>query len=218
MKKPLDFLKKIKKNNNRDWFLKNKPVYEEAKQEFEKVIADILAKSIKFDKKLAGLEAKKTLFRINRDVRFSKDKSPYKSNFGAFINSGGKNSPLPGYYLHVEPGKAFIAGGCWMPMPDKLAAIRQEIDYHFNDFKKILSQKEFKKYFGGKLSAEDKLVNPPKGYDKENPAVEFLKFKHFVVVHNISDKVLLSPKFPQYVADVFKAMYQFNQFLKKAVE
>jgi len=218
MKKPLDFLKKIKKNNNRDWFLKNKPVYEEAKQEFEKVIADILAKSIKFDKKLAGLEAKKTLFRINRDVRFSKDKSPYKSNFGAFINSGGKNSPLPGYYLHVEPGKAFIAGGCWMPMPDKLAAIRQEIDYHFNDFKKILSQKEFKKYFGEKLSAEDKLVNPPKGYDKENPAVEFLKFKHFVVVHNISDKVLLSPKFPQYVADVFKAMYPFNQFLKKAVE
>jgi len=112
MKKTLDFLKKIKKNNNRDWFLKNKPVYEEAKQEFEKVIADILVKSIQFDKKLAGLEAKKTLFRINRDVRFSKDKSPYKTNFGAFINSGGKNSPLPGYYLHVEPGKAFIAGSC----------------------------------------------------------------------------------------------------------
>jgi len=218
MKKTLTFLKKLKKNNNRDWFLKNKPEYEEAKKEFEKIIEDTLARSTKFDKKLTGLEAKKTLFRINRDVRFSKDKSPYKTNFGAFINSGGKDSPLPGYYIHIEPGKAFIAGGCWMPMPDKLAAIRQEIDYHFTDFKKILSQKEFKKYFAGKLSDEEKLVNPPKGYDKENLAVEFLKYKHFVVLHKVDDKKLLSPKFPQYAADVFKAMYPFNLFLKKAVE
>src|ERR1035437_5453073 len=204
MKKTLAFLKKLKKNNNRDWFLKNKPVYEEAKKEFEIIIADTIIHSIKFDKKLVGLEAKKTLFRINRDVRFSKDKSPYKTNFGSFINSGGKNSTLPGYYIHIEPGNSFIAGGCWMPMPDKLAAIRQEIDYHLNDFKHILSRKEFKKYFGGKLSDEEKLVNPPKGYDKENPAVEFLKFKHFVVLHKVDDKKLLSPKFSQYAADVFK--------------
>ena len=218
MKKTLDFLKKIKKNNDRDWFLKNKLVYEEAKAEFEKVISDVLTKSIKFDKTLAALEAKKTLFRINRDVRFSKDKSPYKTNFGAFINAAGKNSTLPGYYIHIEPGNSFIAGGCYMPEADKLAAIRQEIDYHFSDFKKLLAQKEFKKYFGGKLSDEEKLVNPPKGYDKENPAVEFLKYKHFIVLHKVDDKKLLGPKFPQYVADVLKAMQPFNLFLKKALE
>ena len=218
MKKILVFLKKLKNNNNKEWFDKNRPAYEEAKKEFVKIIEDTLIHSVKFDKKLAGLEAKKTLFRINRDVRFSKDKSPYKTNFGANVSPGGKNNMIPGgYYIHIEPGKSFIAGGCYMPEPDKLTAIRQEIDYHFNDFKKILSQKEFKKYFDGKLSDEEKLVNPPKGYDKENPAVEFLKYKHFIVLHKVDDKKILSPKFPQYTAAIFKAMYPFNLFLRKAV-
>jgi uncharacterized protein (TIGR02453 family) len=218
MKTTLDFLKKIKDNNNKDWFTANKPKYEEAKKEFEKVVEAILTASAKFDKTLAGLEAKKTLFRINRDVRFSKDKSPYKNNFGASMNPGGKNSFLSGYYLHIEPGgKSFLAGGCYMPMPDKLAAIRQEIDYHFADFKKILNDKNFKQYFDG-LSDEEKLVNPPKGYDKENPAVEFLKYKHFIVLRKVSDKELLSPEFPKYAATVLKAMLPFNLFLRKAVE
>ena len=219
VKKTTTFLKKLKKNNSKEWFDKNRTEYEEAKKEFVKIIEETLAQSVKFDKKLAGLEPKKTLFRINRDIRFSKDKSPYKTNFGANVSPGGKSNLIPGgYYIHVEPGKSFIAGGCYMPEPEMLNSIRQEIDYHFADFKKILAQKEFRKYFGGKLSDEEKLVNPPKGYDKENPAVEFLKFKHFIVLHKVDDKLLLSPKFPKYVADVFKAMYPFNMFLRKAVE
>ena len=217
MKKTTEFLKKLKKNNNKEWFDKNRPAYEEAKKEFTAVIENVLNQCIKFDKQLAGLEAKKTLFRINRDIRFSKNKDPYKNNFGSSMSPGGKKGMLAGYYLHVEPGKSFLAGGSYMPEPDKLNAIRQEIDYNLKDFKKILAQKDFQKYFGG-LSDEEKLVNPPKGYDKENPAVEILKNKHFIAYHEVSDKILLSPKFPQYAVTVFKAMHPFLQFLRKAGE
>jgi uncharacterized protein (TIGR02453 family) len=216
MKKSVEFLKKIKKNNNKEWFDKNRPAYEEAKKEFTGIIEDTLAQCQKFDKLLAGMQAKKTLFRINRDIRFSKNKSPYKTNFGSRMMPGTKDNMIPGYYLHVEPGNSFLAGGSYMPEPGQLAAIRQEIDYNFKDFKKILAHKDFKKYFGGKLSDEEKLANPPKGYDKENPAVEFLKYKHFIVYHKVNDKVLLSPKFSQYASGVFKAMHPFLTFLREA--
>ncbi len=217
MQQTLNFLNKIKKNNNRDWFEKNKPVYLEVKQAHEQVVQQVINNIAKFDPKIAGLEAAKTTFRIYKDVRFSKDKTPYKSNMGASINPGGKKSDIPGYYLHVEPGNSFLAGGCWMPMPDKLAAMRQEIDYNYADFKKILAHKEFKKYFDG-INDEGKLVNPPKGYDKENPAVEILKNKCFILVHNIDDKMLLSKEYPKYAASVFKAMYPFLLFLREAVK
>ncbi|MGZ3862343.1 MAG: DUF2461 domain-containing protein [Bacteroidia bacterium] len=213
MKKANDFLKKLKKNNNKEWFDKNRTVYEEAKAEFSEIVQDVLNRVAKFDKSMAGMEAKKTLFRINRDIRFSKNKDPYKTNFGSNMSPGGKKSLLAGYYLHMEPGKCFLAGGCYMPEPAQLAAIRQEIDYDFKNFKKILEQKDFKKYFGG-LSDEEKLVNPPKGYDKENPAVEYIKYKHFIAYHEVPDKIVMSPKFPQYAADVFKAMYPFIVFLR----
>lgn len=218
MKKTVEFLKKIKKNNNKEWFDKNKPAYEEAKKEFTAVVEDILKENTKFDKLLSGMVAKKTLFRINRDIRFSKNKSPYKTNFGSRMMPGTKENVIPGYYLHVEPGNTFLAGGSYMPMPDKLAAIRQEIDYHFKDFQKILAHKDFKKHFKGKLSDEEKLVNPPKGYEKDNPAIEYLKFKHFILYCKVDDKMLLSPKFPKYAAEVFKAMYPFISFLRKASE
>lgn len=217
MKKTTAYLKKLKKNNNKEWFDKNRPEYEAAREEFRKVIEEVITLTAKFDKQVAGLDPKKSLFRINRDIRFSKDKTPYKTNFAADMSPGGKNSMKPGYYLSVQPGNYFIAGGSYMPMPDKLAAIRQEIDYNFKDFKKILAQKEFKKYFGG-ISDEGKLVNPPKGYDHDNPAVDILKNKHFIVFHKVPDKIALSPKFPKYVASVNKAMYPFLQFLRKAVE
>ena len=217
MKKTDAYLKKLKKNNNKEWFDKSRPAYEEAREEFRLIIEEVLKSVIKFDKEVASLEAKKTLFRINRDIRFSKDKTPYKTNFAADMSPGGKNSMRPGYYLSAQPGNYFLAGGSYMPMPDKLAAIRQEIDYNFKDFQKIMAQKDFKKYFGG-ISDEGKLVNPPKGYEKDNPAAEILKNKHFIVYHKVPDKIALSPKFPKYAADVFKAMHPFLVFLRKAVE
>ncbi len=217
MEQTLAFLKQIKKNNNKEWFEKNKSVYLKSKENLQALITKVLTLTAKFDKEVAGIDPAKTIFRIYKDVRFSKDKTPYKINMGAHITPGGKNSPLPGYYIHIEPGNCFLGGGCYMPMPDKLAAIRQEIDYNYADFKKILNHKDFKKFFTG-LADEGKLVNPPKGYDKENPAVEVLKNKHFVVIHNFNDKELLSPDFPKYAASAFKAMHPFLLFLREAMK
>ncbi|MFL5754340.1 MAG: DUF2461 domain-containing protein, partial [Bacteroidia bacterium] len=216
MKNSLSFLSKLSKNNNKPWFDENKKEYDAAKKEFIAVVDKLIKNVTKFDPEMAGLEASKTIFRINRDIRFSKDKTPYKNNFGASINPGGKNSFTSGYYLHVEAGgKSFLAGGCYMPQPDQLSAIRQEIDYHPAEFKKILSNKDFVSYFK-KLDEEDKLKTAPKGYEKDNPNIELLKHKHFIVVHNLTDKQVTSPDFTEYCAKVYKAMLPLNKFLRKA--
>ncbi len=215
--KTLSYLSALKKNNNRDWFEKNRPSYETAKADVQKFIQELIPELSKFDKALVGLEGKKCMFRINRDVRFSKDKTPYKTNFGASIKPGGKKSPLPGYYLHLDPTSAFLAGGIWMPEPDKLNAIRQEIDYNFKDFQKIVNDKNFKKHFGT-LSQDEKLVNVPKGYLKDNPAAEFLKLKSFVAYKNISAKETTSKIFIKQCVETFKAMHALNLFLRKAMD
>lgn len=213
----LKFLVSLKKNNNKEWFDKNRPTYETARKDFQTFVDTLIPELARFDKAVAGLEGKKCLFRINRDVRFSKNKSPYKTNFGAIINPGGKKSNLPGYYIHIEPGAAFIAGGVWMPEADKLNAIRQEIDYNLPEFQKIVNDKNFKKHFG-KLSQEDKLVNPPKGYDKENPALELLKLKSFIAYKDLDSKVLTSKTFLKQCVETFKAMYTLNLFLRRAMD
>src|SRR6266542_1281494 len=135
-KNTFDFLKKIKKNNDREWFEKNKDQYLNAKEDVENNIQSLIGEFSKFAPELKGLDAKKCLFRIYRDIRFSKDKRPYKTNLGASLNPGGKKVQSPGYYIHFEPGNSFIAGGIWMPEAPELNAIRQEIDYHSRDFLK----------------------------------------------------------------------------------
>lgn len=217
METTLKFLKQLAKNNRKEWFDENRKTYEAAKVEFEAVVKAVIDKAIVYDPLLAGLEAKKCMFRINKDVRFSKDKSPYKQNMGASINPGGKKSMIPGYYLHVEPGKSFLAGGCWQPMPDMLAAIRQEIDYNAKDFRKILAAKDFKNYFGA-LSEEDKLKTAPKGYDKAHEDIDLLQHKSFIAVHELTDAQVLDKNFPTYVSKVFKAMLPLNSFLRNTMD
>src|SRR6187455_821183 len=135
----LDFLKKLSRNNNREWFEKNKSRYLEIKDEFEIFVTDVLHEMIPFDESLAGLNPKKLTFRIYRDVRFSKDKRPYKTNMGASFSPSGKGMGIPGYYLHLEPGdKSFVATGLFMPEPDKLTKVRQEIDYSGDKLSKIV--------------------------------------------------------------------------------
>ena len=217
-KETLDFLRKLKKNNNRDWFEKNKPHYLAAKEDVEKSLAAILKGIRAFDKRFTeDMEAKKFIFRIYRDVRFSKDKRPYKTNIGASINPGGKMMQVPGYYMHIEPGEAFLAGGMWMPEAPLLAKIRQEIDYNFDEFKKIVSDKTFKKYFKT-LSTEDSLSTTPKGYAKDHPAIEFLKLKSFIVVADLPDKDVLSKNFTKKAAEIYKAMKPLNDFLQRAID
>jgi uncharacterized protein (TIGR02453 family) len=217
METTLMFLKQLAKNNTKEWFDVNRKTYEASKAEFEIIVKSVIDKSLLFDNKLAGLEPKKCLFRINKDVRFSKDKSPYKLNMGASINPGGKKSEIPGYYIHIEPGKCFLAGGSYMPMPDMLAAIRQEIDYNTADFKKILNAKDFKTYFK-ELSQDDKLKTAPKGYPKDHPELNLLQHKNFIMYHPIKDEAVLNKNFPTYAAKVFKAMLPMNEFLRACME
>ncbi|MDQ3110687.1 MAG: DUF2461 domain-containing protein [Bacteroidota bacterium] len=217
-KPTLAFLTKIKKNNNREWFEKNKELYIAAKEDVENNIEEIINGIRKFDKRIpADLSAKKCVFRIYRDVRFSKDKKPYKNNLGASINPGGKKDVSPGYYIHVQPGAAFVAGGMWMPEAPNLNKIRQEIDYNLSDFLKIINDKTFKKTFG-KLSIEDSLVNAPKGYPKDHKAAEFLKLKSFIVVANLKDADLLGKNYEKKVIEICKAMQPLNNFLQRAID
>lgn len=212
-----DFLNKLKNNNNKEWFDKNRSLYEAAKKDVELFVEELIISTSKFDPAIKHLEAKKCMFRINRDIRFSKDKTPYKINLAATISPGGKKSFSPGYYIHLQPGASFLAGGTWRPEPPQLNAIRQEIDYNADEFKKIISHKEFKKFFGG-LSEEDKLKTVPKGYDKGHPEIEFLKNKSFIVVHDLKDKDVLSKDFLKHCISVFKTMYPLELFLRRACD
>lgn len=216
METSLKFLKQLSNNNSKEWFDINRKTYEICKTEFELIVKSVIDKSTLFDNALLNLEAKKCMFRINKDVRFSKDKSPYKTNMGASINPGGKKSMIPGYYIHIEPNNSFLAGGCYQPLPEMLAAIRQEIDYNSFELKKILSAKDFKTYFK-ELSPDDKLKTSPKGYDKNHPEIELLQHKHFIAIHHLKDEDVINKNFSIYVSKVFKAMLPLNMFLRNCM-
>lgn len=216
--KSLQFLKKLKNNNNRDWFEVHKNEFNEAKLEFEEFVQKLIGVISKFDKSVSpDLKAKDCVFRIYKDVRFSKDKTPYKTNFGASINPGGKKSLQAGYYFHVQPGNIFIAGGNYMPPPDMLQAIRQEIDYNGDKLGKILKAKSYTAYFDG-LDQEDKLKTVPKGYDKEHKYLELLKLKSFIAFTNVDEKKLNSKDILTYLGNGYKAMLPLNQFLREAID
>jgi uncharacterized protein (TIGR02453 family) len=216
-KSTFDFLTKLKKNNTKEWFDKNRPEYEIAKTDYKEFIAALIQTIARFDPSVKTLEPKHCIFRINRDIRFSNDKTPYKINLGATIGPGGKKSYDAGYYIHIQPGASFLAGGVWRPPAPQLHAIRQEIDYNVPEFKKIISHKDFKKYFGS-LSEEDKVKTTPKGYDKSHSEIESLKLKSFIMVYDLKDKEVLSKDFNHLCADVFKAMYPMNLFLRRACD
>ncbi len=211
-----DFLKKLKKNNNKEWFDKNRKTYEAARNELIQFLTVLIEKAGKWDERLKTLDPKKSIFRINRDIRFSANKDPYKTNMGAWLSPTGKNSNGPGYYLHLEPGGCFIAGGIYMPEAPVLKAIRQEIDYNFKDFQKLLKQKDFKNYFGD-LGGE-KLKTTPKDYDKDNPAIEYLKLKSFTMIHHMDDSELTEKDIAEKINKIFKAMQPMNLFLASALE
>jgi uncharacterized protein (TIGR02453 family) len=217
-KNTISFLSKLAKNNNRDWFEKNKQSYLEAKEDVEKNVDEIISAVRKFDKRISpDLTGRKCIFRIYRDVRFSKDKRPCKTNMGAIINPGGKKAAAPGYYIHIEPGKAFIAGGKWMPEAPELNKIRQEIDYNLKEFRKIISAPAFRKFFG-ELDQEDKLSTAPKGYAKDHPAIEILKLRSFVVVSELKEKDVTGRNFVKKTAEIMKAMKPLNDFLQRAID
>jgi len=213
----LQFLKALKKNNNREWFEKNRPKYENAKQDYLAFVTEVLEGIKLKDKTLEFLEPKQCVFRINRDVRFSKNKDPYKTNFGASFSKGAKKVDCAGYYFHLEPGACFIGGGLWMPMAPELKKLRQEIDYCFKKFKGIVNEKKFKTNYGT-LTETDKLVRPPKGYELDNPAIEFLKLKSFVASMEISDADVLNKNLVKKVITCFESMTPLIHFMNKAID
>ena len=218
--KTLQFLTKLKKNNSREWFNQHRDDYDAAKENFIELVNEILANTSQFDQELSLLTYKDCIFRINRDVRFSKNKDPYKNNMAAYFVKGGKKSWLAGYYFHCEPGgKSFIGGGLYGGEPDQIKKVRQEIDYNWEDFKGILDNKVFKKTFGD-LSREEgmSLIREPKGYDKDNPAIDYIKLKNFIVSVPISDEELIDKKLIKKIITCFATMQPMLQFLNRAIE
>ncbi|MEO6902370.1 MAG: DUF2461 domain-containing protein [Bacteroidia bacterium] len=212
-----DFLKKLKNNNNKEWFDVNRPQYEKIKIEFQLFITELIQSISTFDASIKQLEAKNCVFRINRDVRFSKNKTPYKSNISASIAPGGKKSSAAGYYIHLQPGASYIAGGMWQPETPLIKAIRQEIDYNAVEFKNIINNKAFKKYFT-KLSEQDKLISVPKGYSKEHPEIELLKHRSFIVVHSLADEKVFAKNVVKTVTQICENIYPLDKFLRKACD
>lgn len=213
-KSTLEFLKKLNLNNNRDWFLENKSEYLKAKNNFETFAEKILNKVIENDPIMEGLEIKNCVYRINRDIRFSNDKSPYKTHLGAFMVRGGKQNGdrYAGYYFHVEPGNnSMIAGGAYIPPSDWLKAIRENIAENGDKLLSILEKSDFKKMFGS-LDGE-KLKSAPKGFPKDHPYIDLLRMKSFLVVRMISDKELLSDDCLKLVNKATKLIKPFNDFL-----
>lgn len=214
LKKVIGFLRQLNKNNNKVWFDLHRKEYELLRKQWIELAQMLIDAVGKFDPSVTSVEPKDCIFKINRDVRFSKDKSPYKTNFGIAINKGGKKAPFCGYYLHIEPSNCFIAGGAYMPEAAMLAAIRQEIDYNTDAFKKIISDKTFKKLFGS-LSGE-KLARPPKGYDASNPAIEYLKYKSFLAEMKLDEKSIGSETMGKTIIQGFRAMQPLVAFLQEA--
>ena len=213
-KSTLEFLSDLKRHNDRDWFIKNRSRYDEARANYESFVQDTIDEISLFDPILKGLEVRSCTYRINRDIRFSNDKTLYKTHLGAFIVRGGKQNGdrFAGYYIHVEPGgNSMIAGGSYIPPKPWLTAIREKIDEQGDKLLEILNHKDFKKNFG-EIEGE-KLKSAPKGYPKDHPYIELLKLKSFLASRLISDKDVVSEGCFDLIIRASKAMKPLNDFL-----
>ena len=215
----LKFLKGLAKNNNKPWFDRNRDAYDNARKDFEIFIQKIIDRHSEKDHDLKNLSARNCLFRINRDIRFSKNKTPYKLNFAASLDRDGKKSGYAGYYFHLEPGKSFLGAGIWQPEGKALQKLRQEIDYSVDEFKAMINDKKFKKHFAGLYTGENvQLKKVPAGFDKENPAAEYLKFKSWMVLQDLSDDTIVSNSLLKITLDAYDKAMPFVKFLNRALE
>jgi uncharacterized protein (TIGR02453 family) len=215
----LKFLSGLKKNNNKDWFDKHRVQYEAARIDFSNFIQLLIDELQQLDPTITGLSSRDCMFRINRDIRFSKDKRPYKSNFGASIKRGGRKSGFAGYYFHCEPGQSFAGGGLWMPEAAQLKKLRQEIDYNWEEFQQIIKEKSFKKTFGDLyLGDELRLSTMPKGYEKDNPAAAYLKLKCFIAETTFADEELTRSGLHKKTIVAFKALQPLLHFINRSMD
>jgi uncharacterized protein (TIGR02453 family) len=213
----LTFLRKLSRNNNREWFTAHKDEYLVAKSDVERLAMELVAGVRAFDGSIGELEPKDCMFRIYRDARFSRDKSPYKTNLGIVVQRGGKKSLYACYYAHIEPGSCFLSGGVYMPDPPTLKALRRSIDVNAEEFLEIIAEKNFRKYFSA-LAGENKLVKVPQGFDKNSPVAEYLKYKDFYVMRSVTEEALCSKAYVQQTLQAFKALKPLNDFFNAAMD
>jgi len=215
MKTVLQFLGELTRNNNREWFEANRKWYQESR---EKVlfVTDVLLNEIrKFDAEIPVLDAKDCLFRIYRDVRFSHDKRPFKTNFGSFISKEGRKGQSPGYYFHIEPGESFVGGGVYMPEAGRLKAIRQYISRFPEEFSEIINHPEFKALLPEMY--DHQLKTAPKGFPKDHEFIHLLRYKSYVFSAPVADHDLVSGNFIEKAVDAYKQLHKLNAFLYDAL-
>ena len=216
MKELLLFLDQLAENNQKEWMDANREWYLKVRSSFLGTVSDLLAHLAEIEPGLTTLAPKDCVFRPNRDIRFSANKQPYKTNMAAYFAVGGKKSEMPGYYLHVEPGKSFLAGGAYTPSADMMKKIRQEIDYSGGELNEIVHKKEFKEIFGE--IGGDRLKTTPRGYPQDHPFIHYLRLKSFVVNREISDQELINGTYLKKVQESFSLIKPFNDFFSRAIE
>lgn len=216
MQEVLNFLSELKENNNREWFDINRDRYKECRNKMLFLTELLTHEAVKFDADIGIQDAKHSVFRIFRDVRFSNDKTPYKTNMGSFIAKGGRKSISAGYYLHIQPGASFVGGGSYTPPADALKAFRTEIFDQPNEFKKLIYADSFQKVYPNLY--DDKLKTTPKGFPKDFPDIDLLKYKSYVFTSTLSDLVVASDDFIEKIVSSMKELYPVNRFLNSALE
>lgn len=216
MQNILTFLEDLARNNSRDWFNGNKKLYQESLESFREFINVILNGIAQTDPSLGDLQAKDCIFRIYKDIRFSKDKTPYKTHFGGWMAKGGRKSTDAGYYFHLEPGNSFMAAGVWMPPKEQLLLIRQEILYRPDSYFSVINDPAISKGYerGGK---EDMLKKGPAGFPKDFEFLEEIKYKHYIFSRQYADKDVLKKGFAESVVDDYKGLYPLVDYLNQAM-
>lgn len=214
----LQFLKDLKENNNREWFAANKEWYDLVRTEFEEISKALILEISKFDDDIKNVEVKDCVFRIYRDIRFSQDKTPYKTHFGVFVASaGGRKSQRGGYYIQLDPEGSFLGAGVWCPPPALLKALRQSVYDNIDELNEIRESADFKRYFDS-FYDEEKLKTVPAGFPKDFPDAELLKLKHYLVEYKLDENILNSTDFVQKTAEILKCAHPLNKFLNYTVD
>ncbi len=211
-----EFLTELKSNNDREWFTDNKPFYQKARISFENSVREFIAMIHEIDNTIGILEPKDCVFRIYRDTRFAKDKTPYKINMGAYVVNGGRKSPRGGYYLHVEPGASFIAGGVYCPPADVLKKVRREVYNFTSEFKEIIYDKTFSQFFPEMY--QDKLKMAPKGFPKDFEDIDLLKYKSYIVSHDLSDAEMTGSTAKEIIKRAIETLKPLNDFINRGIE
>ena len=219
-KNTLNFLKDLRLNNSKEWLDDHRKAYENAKNDILILTAELITALSEIDKTISNayLDPKKCTTRLNRDLRFSKDKTPYKTDYYIVLNKKGKNSPSAFYYLHIEPDNCFVGGGVYNPQPEQLKKIRQEIDYAFDEWTAIINDEIFKKTFPSGINNSGVLSRTPKAFDEANQASEFLKMKGFYTMEKLSDEAIISNDTFEKINSCFKTTKPLVDFLNRAIE